>query len=139
MLNTGLSELAIDAAESPASFIPISRTAIDVKILIIHSILPCPKRCVFPPPYPAILNPKNDTSEVPASDRLLKPSADMATELLKNPTVILAMHKNKFNRMPTTLDRAAYAFFTFGLETSFLFLINSFTNKVIIINFSFQN
>ena len=60
----------------------------------------------------------------------------MATELLKNPTVILAMHKNKFNRMPTTLDRAAYAFFTFGLETSFLFLINSFTNTRVVVKYT---
>ena len=36
----------------------------------------------------------------------------MATEWLKNPVTIFAVHKSKFRMMPAMLDREAYALFT---------------------------
>lgn len=76
--------------------IPISRTAMEAKIPMIHSIRPCPNGWVLPPPYPATLKPRRDTRLVPASDRLLNPSAETATEWLSRPAAIFAMHKNRF-------------------------------------------
>ena len=76
----------------------------DVNIPTIHSNLPWTKGRTLPLPYFATWNPKNVINDMPASDRLLKPSAEIATEWLKNPTAIFVVHKNRFGTIPTILD-----------------------------------
>ena len=115
--------------------IPIRTTAREVKIPMIHSNLPCPKGCIFPLPYLAIWNPKSVIKDIPASDRLLNPSAEMATEWLKNPIIIFSIHKNRFRIIPTTLDKEAYLFFAAVSEKYSLFLKQSFISNDIIMCF----
>ncbi len=40
----------------------------------------------------------------------------MATDRLKNPVMIFAVHKSRFRIMPAMLDSEAYAFFTAVLD-----------------------
>ena len=87
--------------EDEASSNPIKIINIETIKPAIYSILPCPKGCSASGFFPAILKPIMEIIEEPASERLLKASAVIATDFAINPAKSFPQKRKIFNTIPT--------------------------------------
>lgn len=94
------SDLNIFATELLPSSKPISIMTKDIIKPETYSILPCPKGCSLSAGEPAILNPMNDITDEPASDKLLKASAVTDTAPESIPTKSLPINRQILSAMP---------------------------------------
>ena len=65
-----------------------------------YSMRPCPKGWSSSAFFPAIFEPTTEITELPASDRLLKPSAMIDTELMMMPREILNTKRSRLHTIP---------------------------------------
>ena len=85
---------------------------------VMYSYRWCPKGWSLSEGKLASLKPINVITELPASAKLLIPSAIIAILCIINPKTIFKAHKKKFDIIPTTPHILPYANLTFGLSTS---------------------
>ena len=80
---------------------PMSRITMDTTRPDMYSNLPWPKGWCRSGAWAASLKPSRVTTELPASDRLLKASAVMAMEPLTTPARAFPAKSSRFRAMPT--------------------------------------
>ena len=85
------------SSSTPMRMISMATTSPDM-----YSIRPWPKGWSLSGFWPASLKPSMDTTEEPASERLLKASAVMATEPLRMPAASLPAKSSTLRQTPTT-------------------------------------
>ena len=97
-----------------------------------YSMRSCPKGWSLSAGLPDNLKPINVTTDDPASERLLMPSA--VTDMLPNrvPAVILARLRPRFTMIPMIPAKAPYPLLTAGSDIFPLFLTNLLIRKSII-------
>lgn len=97
--------LMIDSMDVLKSSIPMSRMRKETIRPEMYSIRPCPKGCSSSGFFPASLNPSTDTKDDAASERLLKESANMATDFVTIAPISFETNSNMFRKMPKVLQR----------------------------------
>lgn len=89
---------------------PISKIASEIRSPAMYSNLPCPNGCSKSGFFPENKKPIKEIKEEKASDKLLKASAVIATELLSTPAIYLNKNSRIFRQIPTIQHNVPYPF-----------------------------
>ena len=130
-LSSGVISLPTDSIASSTATTSTMNATI---IAAIYSILWCPYGCSLSAGFSATLNPITDTTLLPQSVRLLKPSAVTDSAPNSVPTTILPTASKMLSTMPTAPASVPYAARTRGESTSSASLTNNLIKSLPILH-----